>query len=128
MTFRGTGVRGFAKGKAYVAGPESPVDQLPEGTILVLEDFSLEASAGVDFTKVIGLVTEKGDASSPACVIARGVGIPAVVGVAGCLKAIVTGDRLLIQGLDVLVNPDLAAVNAFEEERGASDPQLSLDL
>ena len=128
MTFRGTGIKGFAKGKAYVAGPEYPLDQLPEGSILVLEDLSLEASAGIDFTKVVGLVAEKGDAASPACLIARGVGIPAVVGVSGCLSAIVTGDRLLIRGADVVVNPDLAAVNAFEAERDAQNPQLSLDL
>ena len=43
-------------------------------------------------------------------------------------KAIVTGDRLLIRRHDVVVNPDLETVNAFEAERGSADPQLTLDL
>ena len=130
MTFRGTGVQGYAKGKALVAAPGSPeLADLPEGgVILVVEDLSLEDSAAIDFSKVAGIVAERGDASSSVCVIARGVGIPAVTGIAGCREAIVTGDRLLIRRHDVVVNPDLETVNAFEAERGSAEPQLTLDL
>ena len=69
MTFRGTGVQGYAKGKALVAAPGSPeLADLPEGgVILVVEDLSLEDSAAIDFSKVAGIVAERGDASSSVC-------------------------------------------------------------
>jgi len=130
MTIRGTGVKGFAKGKAYViADQENPFENIPEGgVVLVAKDISLEDSAAIDFSKVVGIVTEEGDAASQVCVIARGTGVPAIVGVEGCLKEIVSGDRLLIQNYDVVINPDLDSVNEFERLRTSSDSQLSLDL
>ena len=44
------------------------------------------------------------------------------------MKEIYNGDRILVQNLDVLVNPDLSAVEEFDRLRRQSDPQLSLDL
>ena len=35
---------------------------------------------------------------------------------------------MLIQKFDVIVTPDLAAMNRFEALRSAADSQLSLDL
>lgn len=126
---RGTGTGGFAKGKAFVIDrtQADPFRDVPEGSIVVAESITLADSARLDFKKVAGLIVEN-DPEGEAELVGRGTGVPAVSGITGCTESIVTGDRVLIQHLDVLVNPDLSAVNRFERERTASDTQLSLDL
>lgn len=131
MIVRGTGVKGFAKGKAFVVkdlGQRNPFEDIPFGSVLVVSELSLSDSALIDFKNIIGIVTEKSDPDGQALVIARGVGIPAIVGIENCTKDIVSGDRIIIRNFDVLVNPDLDAVNEFERVRSDSDSQLSLDI
>jgi pyruvate,water dikinase len=50
------------------------------------------------FMTAAGLVMEKGGAMSHGAVIAREYGIPAVVGVAGALERVRTGDRVEVDG------------------------------
>ena len=130
MTRRGTGVGGFAKGRAFVVddrGQRNPFEDIQPGSILVARTVSLADSVFIDFKNVVGMVTEE-DPDGHVDLLARGIGIPAVVGLSGCTSEIVQGDRVIIQNLDVIVNPDLEAVNMFDKLRRAADSQLSLDL
>ena len=126
MTFRGTGVSGFAKGKAFVIDRASPFGEIPEGSIVVTDKIALEERAAIAFTRVVGLVVE--DPEGAAVLLVSGTCFPAIVGGAGSGCGIVTGDLMLIQKFDVIVTPDLAAMNRFEALRSAADSQLSLDL
>lgn len=131
MTVRGTGVRGFAKGRAFVVrdcGQRNPFEDIPPGSVLVAERLSLSDSTLIDFRGVVGIVTREEDADGQVCVLAKGIGIPAIVGIADFVKEIVTGDRLMIWNLDVIVNPDLDTTIAYEKSRSESDSQLSLNL
>ncbi|HAY18692.1 MAG TPA: hypothetical protein DCY24_05775 [Rikenellaceae bacterium] len=131
MTVRGTGVRGFAKGRAFVVkdcGQRNPFEDIPPGSVLVAERLSLSDSTLIDFRNIVGLVVCEEDADGQVCVLAKGIGVPAIVGISDCLKEIVTGDRLLIWNLDVLVNPDLDTTIAYEKARSDADSQLSLNL
>jgi phosphotransferase system enzyme I (PtsI) len=130
MATRGTGVGGFAKGRAFVVddlGQRNPFEDIPPGSILVAKTVSLSDSTLIDFKNVLGMVTEC-DPDGHVCLLARGIGIPAVVGIEGCTSGIIRGDRVIIQNLDVIVNPDLEAVNTFDRLRKEADTQLSLDL
>ena len=131
MTVRGTGVRGFAKGRAFVVrdcGQRNPFEDIPPGSVLVAERLSLSDSTLIDFRNVVGIVTCEEDADGQVCVLAKGIGVPAIVGIAESFNEIVTGDRLLIWNLDVLVNPDLDTTIAYEKARSDADSQLSLNL
>lgn len=128
---RGTGVRGFAKGRAFVVkdcGQRNPFEDIPPGSILVAERLSLSDSTLIDFRNVVGIATREEDASGQVCVLAKGIGIPAIVGISDGFKEIVTGDRLLIWSLDLMVNPDLDTTISYEKARSGADSQLSLDL
>ncbi len=128
---RGTGVRGFAKGRAFVVrdcGQRNPFEDIPPGSVLVAERLSLSDSTLIDFRNIVGLVVCEEDADGQVCVLAKGIGVPAIVGISDCLKEIVTGDRLLIWNLDVIVNPDLDTTIAYEKARSDADSQLSLNL
>ena len=129
MQIRGEGTGGFAKGKALVVtAKESLFGDFPEGSILVVEGISLEDSGKMDFSNVTGIVASSGSEKSETLLLANGLGIPAVVNVPNCLESIISGDRILILGNDVHVNPDLGVVNEFQKQRKMSDPQMTFDF
>jgi pyruvate,water dikinase len=51
------------------------------------------------FTQAAGIVAERGNALSHAAIIAREIGIPAVVAVSGALDQLATGDVVTIDGI-----------------------------
>ena len=131
MTIRGNGTSGFAKGKAFVAidrGQRNPFEDIPPGSVLIARTVLLSDSLMINFKNVVAMVTEEEDLTGHVGLLARGLGIPAVVGISGCLSDIYNGDRVLIRNLDVIVNPDLATLEEFDRLRREADPQLSLDL
>ncbi len=87
---------GVVEGPArYVASIEE-FDQVQEGEILVCR--MTNPAWVVLFTKVKGLVTEAGGATSHPAVVAREFGIPAVVGTGNAGDRITTGDRIRVNG------------------------------
>ena len=131
MTFRGNGVAGFAKGRAFVVfdrGQRNPFEDIPPGSVLIARTVSLSDSVMINLKNVVAMVTEEEDLTGHVGLLARGLGIPAVVGISNCMRDIYNSDRVLIRNLDVLVNPDLSEVEEFDRLRREADPQLSLDL
>ena len=64
----------------------SPASRVPEvASVLVAADLAPADTAGLDPAFVLALVTQKGGATSHTAIIARQLGIPCVVGVAGAL-------------------------------------------
>ena len=54
--------------------------------------------ATLDHDKILGIITEKGDVNSHAAIMAKSLGIPAVLGVEGLLKKIGLRDEVIIDG------------------------------
>lgn len=94
---------------------------IPDGSIIVAESLSPSDTALMDFSKIRGFVTEKGSATSHVCIIAHTKGIPAIVGVKGCLDAVSDGDEILVNGLTdtVIVNPSDQAIEEYESNASA---------
>ena len=68
----------------------------------------------LDLSVVRGIVTEVGARTSHAAIIARQLGIPAVVGATGLLAAATSGQLVIVNGDDgtCVINPDAASVKA----------------
>lgn len=68
----------------------------------------------LDLSVVRGIVTEVGARTSHAAIIARQLGIPAVVGATGLLAAATSGQLVIVNGDDgtCVVNPDAASAKA----------------
>jgi phosphotransferase system enzyme I (PtsI) len=97
---------------AHVVGAPEPGLAMPsEPSILVAEDLAPADTAGLDPSLVVALVTERGGPTSHTAIIARQLGIPCVVGVAGA-----TG---LEEGRVVLVDGGAGTVET------SPDPQAS---
>ena len=82
--------------------------RLREKRIIVAEDILPSDMATLDPNKIAGIITERGDANSHAAIMARSLGIPAVLGVEGLLKNIGVRDEVILDGNSgsIFINPD----------------------
>jgi phosphoenolpyruvate-protein phosphotransferase len=71
--------------------PEKP-------SIVVARDLAPSQTAGLDRTLVVGFATEQGTSTAHTAILARALGLPAVVGVGGLLEAVRDGQSLLLDG------------------------------
>lgn len=84
--------------------------QLKEKRILVAEDIFPSDIAMLDHGKILGIVTEKGNIYSHAAIMAKALGIPAVLGVQGLLDSTNVKDEMIIDGNSghIYINPESA--------------------
>ena len=122
---------------ARILDVEEPGVPVPdEPSVLVAEDLAPSDTAGLDPALVLALVTEKGGPTSHTAIIARQLGIPCVVGVAGVLD-VAPGGVLLVDGSTGVIDtdPDVDAASVLvaddREERAAlarwSGPAVTAD-
>lgn len=107
-----------------VGEPEPGVSLGTDAVVLVATDLAPADTAGLDPTRVVALVTERGGPTSHTAIIARQLGIPCVVGASGIVAA-AAGHTLLVDGATgaVQLDPDAseaaARVERDAEERAA---------
>ncbi|MDO6672923.1 phosphoenolpyruvate--protein phosphotransferase [Cobetia amphilecti] len=78
---------------------DTPLPSAPETPhVLVTEDIGPSDVARLDTTRVRGLVTALGGATSHSAILARSLGIPAVVGAGPSVLAIADGSELIVDG------------------------------
>ncbi len=87
---------------------QEPLQYVDGKVIVVAHDLSPADVLQIDKGKVIGFVTDLGGKTSHTSILARALGIPAVVGLDGATFSIKTGDHLVIDGStgSAVVNPD----------------------
>ncbi len=93
---------------AELSGLPEPGVPMPETpSVLCADDLAPADTAGLDATKIIGLVTIFGGPTSHTAIIARQLGIPCIVA-AKELESIAAGTPILIDGTtgDVIAEPD----------------------
>ncbi|WP_437738342.1 PEP/pyruvate-binding domain-containing protein [Sorangium sp. So ce1335] len=116
---RGTGASsGVVRGRARLVRDEGEFDRLKPGEILVCR-YTNPAWTPL-FTLAAGVVTDTGGAVSHAAIVAREVGIPAVLGATGATQRIRDGQEILVDGAEgrvVLLGHEAAAevVQAAQE-------------
>jgi phosphotransferase system enzyme I (PtsI) len=89
--------------------------------VLVARDLSPAVTAGLDPKQVLAIVTERGGPTSHTAVLAKSLGIPAVVGCPG-VASLRSGQRVLVDGTagEVTADPDPEAVGAASRSTGLS--------
>ena len=85
--------------------------------VLVARDLSPALTATLDAARVLALVTERGGPTSHTAVLAKALGIPAVVGAPG-VAALATGQRVAVDGTTgvVTADPDSETVGSFRRD------------
>lgn len=99
------------------------VPQLDSPSVLVARDLAPADTAGLDPAKVLALVTEEGGPTSHTAILARSLGIPAVVAVRGALVTeaealAVDGDTGTVREVDPSAPSVAATATTFAEWDG----------
>jgi phosphotransferase system enzyme I (PtsI) len=115
------------------------LSQLDEDVIIVARNIWPSTVAELDFKHVLGFATSSGGLTSHSAIIARALGIPAVVGIQDLTRRVRTGNPIVIDGSEglVILKPAKATIARYREKRtaaqpasglaGASEPAITLD-
>ena len=98
---------------------ERNLSRLSEPVIIVAHDLLPSDTATLDRANVLGIITEIGGATSHSAIIARGYGIPAVLGVEGAAELIPDGASCVLDGLEgrVLIGPQPVELQQYTQKR-----------
>jgi phosphoenolpyruvate-protein phosphotransferase (PTS system enzyme I) len=90
--------------------PEQQAAAYHEPHILLVHELTPSSAAGMDRSRVLALITEIGSQTSHGAILARSMGIPAVVGVHDLANRFPIGTDCLVDGShgDIFLNPDEA--------------------
>ena len=104
-------------GKAVVTG----LDDLPANAVIVADELSPADTAILDPKRVAGIATILGGVESHTAIVARSLGLPAVVAPQDLLGAVENGDEIIVDGTAgrVIVNPGAASLAKYRKRRAA---------
>lgn len=109
-------------------GDYDPVDvKKGSSAIVVTHDLTPSLTVQLDRDAIAGIVTEEGTRTSHVAILARSLGLPAVVGLRGATASVKPGDRIILDGSagTIAINPSeeevAAALARAEAERKESD-------
>ena len=76
--------------------------------VLAADDLAPSETIQMDKTKILGFITAGGSGSSHTAILARTLGIPAIVGVGAALKADYAGREVIVDGStgNIVIDPD----------------------
>ncbi|MBD9632039.1 phosphoenolpyruvate--protein phosphotransferase [Pseudomonas sp. PDM19] len=103
---------------ARLCGVESAVEP-DEPYILVMDEVGPSDVARLDPERVAGIVTARGGATSHSAIIARALGIPALVGAGASVLALESGTALLLDGEkgELNIAPDAQTLHVAATQR-----------
>lgn len=100
-------------------GVNTMAEKMEEEVIIIAEDLTPSDTAQLETDKVLAFVTKDGSRTSHTAIMARSLGIPAVVGMGeGLLKEAEDGAEVIVDGTsgEVIFSPDEAVLAEYEEK------------
>lgn len=82
----------------HLLSPQRQQIEYPDNTILIGEEISASILAEVPEDKLKAIVSGKGSVNSHVAILARAMGIPAVMGISGLVSAISESEVLIVDG------------------------------
>ncbi len=101
--------------KALAGGRAQDVRRLEEDVVLIAHDLTPSQTANLATTKVSGFATDAGGRTSHTAIVARALGIPAVVGLGNITSEVANGDLVILDGTHgkVIIQPDEETLREF---------------
>lgn len=93
-------------------------DSITEQVILVAKDLAPSDTAKLNLEYILGFITELGGVTSHVSIMARGMGIPALVGVEGVMSEVCPGDFVIMDasGGVIIVNPEPEVIEEYKKK------------
>lgn len=88
--------------------------------VLLAQDLTPSDTAMLDKDKVAGFATEIGGRTSHSAIMARSLGIPAVVGLGSALASVQNGQMVVLDGVEgtLYIDPPASVVEAYRRKQG----------
>lgn len=101
-----------------LSGAEPDNRSLSEDAVIVSQDLLPSAVAELDLEHARAFATDTGGWTSHTAILARGVGIPAVVGLRDFYRRAKTGDRIIVDSSrnQVILHPSAATLKLYQAE------------
>jgi phosphoenolpyruvate-protein phosphotransferase (PTS system enzyme I) len=99
--------------------PYRPFSLLPRNAVVCADELTPADTALLDPKQVLAFATVFGGAESHTAIMARSLGLPAVLGVAGLMKGARSGDTVIVDGGEgrVILNPQPDTLAAYRRKR-----------
>lgn len=99
------------------------VSDIAEESIIISEDLSPSDTAQLNLDIVRGFITEIGSRTSHSAIMARSLGIPAIVGVGAAAGDIAAGVTVIMDAAEgrIVVDPSEEELNAYREKKEQYD-------
>ncbi|MCQ2390228.1 MAG: phosphoenolpyruvate--protein phosphotransferase [Kiritimatiellae bacterium] len=95
---------------------ETALSAITSPVVIVADDLTPSETVMLPRELVLGIATDRGSATSHVALLARALGIPAVVGLGDVTRRVRPGDMVLLDGSNgsITVNPDAETIADFE--------------
>lgn len=99
-----------------------------EPVIMVAEDLAPSETVQMDKSKILSFVTQKGSVNSHTAILARTMGIPALIGSDIVIDESLSGKQGVVDGTNgvVYIEPDEATLSAMQEEQRKDNEKKAL--
>lgn len=111
-------------------GIDDSARELPDNAIIIAENLTPSVTATLDPKKVLGFCTVEGGASSHVAILARSMGMPAVVGLDQSIVNLEDGTALVVDGSKgvLTIAPDAQAIAELKERQRVLAEKAAVDL
>lgn len=108
-----------------LSGSDQQHRKLSEDAVIVSQDLLPSAVAELDLEHARALATDTGGWTSHTAILARGIGIPAVVGLRDFYRRAKTGDRIIVDSSrnEVILHPSGATIQDYEARTSSRSKQ-----
>ena len=98
--------------------PFASLASAPVDSVIFAQDLTPSETAQLDPEKVRGFVLEQGGLTSHVAILARNLGMPAVMGLGGALGLVKSGEKVIIDGDSgkLVVNPSAAEAEKYRQK------------
>lgn len=109
--------------------PDTALSAVTQPSIIVAEDLTPSDTASLDPALTLGFITAQGGLTSHSAILARTLGLPAIVGMGGVLLENVSSDVCIVMDGrtgDMIVEPEQATIARYEEVKTWRASQLEI--
>ncbi|HUC11985.1 MAG TPA: phosphoenolpyruvate--protein phosphotransferase [Stellaceae bacterium] len=101
--------------------PYAAYSGVPEGTVIIADELTPADTALMDPQRIIGFAAQFGGADSHTAIVARALGLPAVLAVPQLIEHTGAGATVIIDGREgaVIIDPTAATIADYEARRDA---------
>jgi len=108
---------------------QGELPEFPDRAVVIADDLTPSQTAAFNRDKVIAFVTDLGGKTSHTAIVARALGLPAIVGCRNATTAISDGDPVIVDGRTgkVTIDPDGRALQLLQQQQAKNQAyKLSL--